>query len=194
MSSHKRWLAMWRDIGQAVFFHHVSGYNLVLEARKALSKRTKHAPGEGSDGWCTPAWLAELLGDFDWDPCTNDRSHIQARVLDYKDDDGLLLWKWVDMRDYSVFCNPPYSNVLHWAQRLVKHQGPWCALLKYDTTTAWWAELMKAKPTVAPFRKRIKFESGQGGDTTANFPSVLVYANGWEPSDALKEHLWVPTN
>ena len=184
---------MWRDIGQAVFFHHVSGYNLVLEARKALSKGTKHVPGEGSDGWCTPLWLAELLGEFDWDCCSNERSHIQADNYCDKFHNGLSEDKWrIFFHGGRIFCNPPYSNVLPWAQRLVKHQGPWCALLKYDTTTAWWAELMKAKPTVAPFRKRIKFESGQGGDTTANFPSVLVYANGWEPSNALKEHLWVP--
>ena len=146
----------------------------------------------GSDEWCTPKWLAGALGGyFDLDPCSNVRSHIRARqwcgsshsVADRRD--GLAF----DWSGCSVYCNPPYSNVMPWAQKLAAHDGPWCALLKLDPTTKWWAELMRANPTVAPFRKRIKFEGDKA--MTANFPSVLVFKRWW-PSDELQQHLWLP--
>jgi hypothetical protein len=90
----------------------------------------------------------------------------------------------------SVFVNGPYSNPLPWCKRLRDHDGPWCALWKLDPTTKWWAVLMEAMPTVAYFRKRLKFEGEQS--MTANFPSVLVYS-AWRPPAALVPHLWLPT-
>lgn len=183
------WLVMWRDIGQAVFFRHVNGYNLVKEARTALRAKTKHSPGEGTDGWCTPAWLTALLGPFDLDPCSNERSTVQALDALSKAQNGL---SYVWARSCSVFCNPPYSDVMPWAARLAKHEGPWCALVKHDESTEWWDVLLSSGAKVAPFRKRLKFSSGNDGDTTANFPSVLVYNNGWEPSVHLQPYLRMP--
>lgn len=186
-SLYKQWLAMWRDIGQAVFFHHVSGYNLVKEARVALRARTKHSPGEGTDGWCTPLWLTDLLGPFDLDPCSNERSTVRATTAFNKAADGLAqYWNFS-----SVFCNPPYSDVLPWACRLSDHHGPWCALVKHDESTEWWDVLTSTGAKAVPFRKRLKFSSGNDGDTTANFPSVLVY-KGWEPPVALQPYLRMP--
>lgn len=149
-------------------------------------------PAEGTDGWCTPAALAEALGAFDLDPCSNARSHIRAELrCSLSDPDPMfrdgLEFDWLSC---STFVNPPYSDVMPWARKLVAHNGPWCALLKLDPTTKWWAELMRAAPTVAPFRRRIKFESGSGKDMTANFPSVLVYS-AWRPPVALRSWLWL---
>ena len=154
----------------------------------------KLQPAEGTDSWVTPAAIAEALGVFDLDPCSNARSHIRAEVrcsLDEPDEmfrDGLA-FDWLSM---AVFCNPPYSDVMPWAVKLAAHDGPWCALLKLDPTTRWWAELMRATPTVAPFRRRLRFESGTGKDMTANFPSVLVFS-AWRPPVALRPMLWLPT-
>lgn len=144
------------------------------------------------DEWCTPKWLADLIGCFDLDPCSNASSHINALSscsLNHpaaKRHDGLAF----DWSRESVFCNPPYSNVAPWAARLAAHDAPWCALVKLDPTTKWWAALMSANPTVAPFRKRLKFEGPQS--MTANFPSALVYS-AWRPPAALVPHLWLPT-
>lgn len=143
-----------------------------------------------TDDWCTPEWLCELLGPWKLDPCSNSRSHIRAEYtcsLDHPNrtqQDGLQF----DWRDWSVFCNPPYSDVGPWVLKLATHDGPWCALLKLDPTTKWWVTLMSANPTFASFRKRLKF----GGDKamTANFPSVLVWKR-WAPSDELAQHLWL---
>jgi hypothetical protein len=149
---------------------------------------------QSSDSWCTPKWLCDLLGEFDLDPCSNERSHLQAFMRLTGDSgaqgdgmcnvDGLAIaWE-----TQSVYCNPPYSNVMPWAAKLAAHDGPWCALLKLDPTTKWWATLMSASPTFAPFRKRIKFEGDKA--MTANFPSVLVFKR-WYPSDELAKHLWL---
>lgn len=145
-------------------------------------------PAGGTDSWCTPKWLTDLLGAFDLDPCSNERSHVQSTFLmgPFVGTSGLVLhWK-----NYSVFCNPPYSKPLPWALKLRDHAGPWVALLKLDPTTRWWAALMEVGPTVAPFRRRITFEGEQR--MTANFPSVLVYS-AWRPSRELAKHLWLPT-
>ena len=142
-----------------------------------------------SDEWNTPEYLADLLGPFDMDPASSPTTHIQATRTCYPDhpynhwQNGLLV-AW----EGSVFCNPPYSNPLPWCERLRDHDGPWCALLKLDPSTRWWATLMQANPVVAPFKKRIRFEGA--GNYTANFPSVLVYS-GWRPSPELQQHLWM---
>ena len=162
----------------------------------AIAKPMTEGSAMSSDDWCTPKWLCELLGEFDLDPCGNERSRVHAtrdcgpwRAKSWPGGpanqiDGLTY----DWQDCSVFCNPPYSNVMPWAQKLAAHEGPWCALLKLDPSTKWWATLMSANPTFAPFKKRIKFEGEP--NMTANFPSVLVY-RAWEPSKALREHLWM---
>lgn len=143
-----------------------------------------------TDEWCTPKWLAEALGPFMTDPCSNASSHVQADYL-YSLDGGTLRSDGLATTwDGSVFCNPPYSNPLPWCLKLRDHAGPWCALLKLDPSTKWWAALMEASPTVAPFRKRIKFEGDKS--MTANFPSVLVYS-AWRPPIALRPHLWLPS-
>lgn len=148
-----------------------------------------------TDNWCTPKWLTELLGCFDLDPCSNKHSTVLAHDCCSLDDerethrDGLAF----DWSTRSVFVNPPYSNPLPWAQKLANHAGPWCALVKLDPSTRWWAALMEADPVVAPFRKRIRFEMpGDSRGMTANFPSVLVYS-AWKPSAELAAHLWLPT-
>lgn len=142
-----------------------------------------------SDEWCTPKWLCELLGTFDLDPASNTRSNVAAHRWCGPDHafgqmrDGLS-FDWSG----SVFVNPPFSNVMPWAQKLAAHDGPWCALIKLDPSTRWYAALMVPGVTVAPFKKRLKFEGDK--DMTANFPCALVY-RAWAPSRELAEHLWI---
>jgi hypothetical protein len=151
-----------------------------------------------TDEWCTPKFLAEALGPFDVDPCSNVNSHIRitdrgyAFRLDHPDPelrDGLAK-DWNDFGSYSFFVNFPYSKPLPWCEKLRDHRGPWCVLAKLDPTTKWWAALMEVTPTVAPFRKRLRFEGDKS--MTANFPSVLVYS-AWRPPAALVPHLWLPS-
>lgn len=158
-------------------------------------------PDEGSDSWCTPRDLAMELGHWDLDPCSNARSHVSSHVAfalshDTTDRPDLhpvffagdgIERPW----DGSVFVNPPYSNPLPWCVRLAAHGAPWAALLKLDTTTRWWSVLMHSGASWAPFRKRLKFESGKKA-LTANFASVLVWRD-WTPPRAVAARLWLPT-
>jgi len=143
-----------------------------------------------TDEWCTPKWLAEALGYFDMDVASNAQSHIVSGYTCSLDQSGTLGDGLIAEWRGSVFCNPPYSNPLPWALRLRDHNGPWCALVKLDPSTRWHAALMEADPTVAPFRKRLKFEGEKS--MTANFPSVLIYS-AWRPPAALRPHLWLPS-
>lgn len=140
-----------------------------------------------TDEWCTPKFLADAVGPVDLDVCGNAKSHIQSKKR-YGLDLGLdgLSLPWLGL----VWANFPYSAPLPWCLRLRDHDGPWVALAKLDPSTRWWAVLMEANPTVAPFRKRLKFEGAQ--TLTANFPSVLVFS-AWRPSTALVPHLWLST-
>lgn len=142
-----------------------------------------------SDSWCTPRDLARLLGHFSTDPCSNPRSRISAdqHYMLERGEDGLTR-RW----GYSVFVNGPYSDPMPWCRRLVKHDGPWCALWKLDPTTKWFATLAEGTgATWAAFRQRLKFERPDKPPITANFPSVLVYRD-WTPTPALAGLLWTP--
>lgn len=68
-------------------------------------------------------------------------------------EDGLsVLWGGL------VFCNPPYSAPLAWCARLAGYDLPWVALVKLDTSTAWWRVLLSAGADWAPLRSRLRFE------------------------------------
>jgi hypothetical protein len=141
-----------------------------------------------TDAQCTPRDLALDLGPFDLDPCANPRSHVRAltQYMLERGEDGLSL-PW---RDVSVFCNGPYSNPLPWCERLRAHEGPWCSLWKCDTTTRWFAELMAAGASWAPFRNRLRYER-PGNCGSADFTSILVWKD-WRPSEAVQARLWMP--
>jgi hypothetical protein len=143
-----------------------------------------------SDSWCTARELANLLGHFSTDPCSNPRSWIDADahyMLEMGVDGLLRAW------GYSAFVNGPYSDPLPWCLRLAKHDGPWCSLWKLDPTTRWFSTLIESRATWAAFRKRLKFERPDKKPITANFPSVLVYRD-WTPCAELSALLWTPNN
>lgn len=139
-----------------------------------------------SDRWVTPGWLTALLGRFDLDPASNPRSTVQARrsyQLERGEDGLTLPWRG------SVYLNPPYSAPLPWCERLVRHDGPWCALLKLDPSTRWWATLMTDGVRWSALRRRVKFSLPDRRDATPPFCSALVYRD-WSPSEELSAHLW----
>lgn len=160
-----------------------------IQVGSSVNDAAEVKPDPISDSWCTNAELCRQLGEFDLDPCSNGRSHVRAAIRYSLDNgnDGLK-----DPWQGSVYCNGPYSNPLPWCNRLADYQGSWCALWKLDPTTKWWSELMGCGASFAPFRKRVKFERPDKPPLTANFPSVLVWHNGWSPGPELAAQLWMP--
>lgn len=148
------------------------------------------------DTWCTPLWLAEAIGEWDIDPCSNDRSHIKAReTFDLeKGINGLERAKQIG-KLIRLFINPPYSDVMPWIQAY-KHTR-FCFLLKFDPSTKWFAALMERTELVLfPRGTRIQFEAPAGvppEKALANqFPHALFYARGDDATDAIKSLCFSP--
>jgi hypothetical protein len=131
------------------------------------------------DGWCTPQWLAQLIGPVDLDPCSNDRGHVQARVK-YT---GAPFCGLENARHWSrtarVFVNPPYSRgqVVKWVRAYV--HTDFIFLLRWDPSTVWFADLMAATeyvwfPLPCPGSRRLEFEPPPGVDKSSNpYPHAL---------------------
>lgn len=156
------------------------------------AKRVNPAGGsgdaDGRDGYCTPKWLADLIGPVDLDPCSNERSHIQARDNLYGsggeggEDDGLAYGPQVSPNT-STFINPPYgksagsSSVKKWIAAY-KHTR-FIFLLRFDPSTAWFDELIQVTnylwfPSKSSPESRISFEPPPGVKTSSNpFPHAL---------------------
>lgn len=128
--------------------------------------------------WCTPKWLADLIGDVEFDPCSNERSHIRAwrRCIWELGQDGLGadVPSW-----YRVFVNPPYGpgEVLKWVQRY-RHTN-FIFLLRWDPSTEWFDELIDHCTHVwFPTGRRVNFEPPPHIESSsAAFPHALFLRN-----------------
>lgn len=145
------------------------------------------------DTWCTPKWITEAIGSFDLDPCSNERSHVRARMaLDLdRGQDGLVGADVVDVGQ-RAFINPPYSDVPPWVAAY-KHTR-FCFLLKLDTSTRWFAELYAATALILIPRRRVNFEPPPGVPpdkaVAQQFPHALFYAHAEDATDAIRELCW----
>lgn len=164
---------------------------------------------EGRDSWCTPKWLADLLSTFDLDPCSNPRSHIRAsrRLMLEEESDGLYphlgpggyalgngcyvtgrktTRQYVDIVKPAcrTFINPPYAHgeVIKWVRHW-RHTR-FCFLLRWDPSTAWFAELIPHCTHVWFPPRRINFEPPPGVKSSSNpFPHALYLRD--PPQDLL---------
>ncbi len=143
------------------------------------------------DTWCTPKWLADALGHWEIDPCSNSRSHVQAdeRFDLSRGQDGLnALVAGV----YRVFINPPYSRgqVIRWVNAY-KHTR-FCFLLRFDPSTEWFDELMRHTAVVAVPNRRVNFEPPPGVESSSNpFPHGLFYADEDDATDEIRRLCFV---
>lgn len=149
------------------------------------------------DTWCTPRWLTEVIGHFDLDPCSNERSTVRAEHTCQPDrpdcfgPDGLSSALAV-APSWRVFVNPPYSDVPPWIAAY-KHTR-FCFLLKLDTSTRWFAELFAATQLILIPRKRVSFEPPPGVPPehakAQQFPHALFYAHAEDATDAIRALCW----
>lgn len=150
------------------------------------------------DTWCTPKWLARAVGEWDVDACTNDRSHIVARILcDLHGNparDGLKFSRFVG-RDARVWCNPPYSR-----GQVIKFVNAYrhtrfCFLVRFDPSTTWFEYLWRSSALVCIPHERINFEAPPGvelqHETSNPFPHGLFYANADDVTDAVRKLCYV---
>ena len=126
------------------------------------------------DGACTPKWLADALGLFTYDPCSNVRSHINAVVrFDGSPGKDGLARRVYDDKD-TFFVNPPYSRgqVAKWVEAFKRRNTVF--LLRWDPSTAWWRDLITWCDLVWFASKRIEFEPPPGVTFSSNpYPHAL---------------------
>lgn len=141
------------------------------------------------DTWCTPKWLADAVGEFDLDACSNERSHIRSRAV-YRladGDDGLRDAASVPP-SWRVWINPPYSagQVIRWV-RAYRHTR-FVFLVRLDPSTEWFGEMYAASEALmVPRGKRIDFEPPPGVKASSNpFPHVLAYADRRDVTPAIE--------
>lgn len=139
--------------------------------------------------WCTPKWLCDLMGAFDLDPCSNERSHVQAQVKVSLPDDGLTFGDRVALTPLRVFINPDYSNgsVIRWVNAY--KCTDFTFLLRYDPSTAWFRALLPHTNYLwFPLGRRINFEPPPGVKASSStmphalflrrFPNAALQAAG----------------
>lgn len=125
--------------------------------------------------WTTPAGILEVvvrvLGEIDLDPCADAGHNVPALRHFTQEDDGLgRYWRG------RVFMNPPYGGVIgEWVQHLCYEYREGrtteaIALVPARTDTRWFGLLADFPKCFV--RGRLKFG---GGETSAPFPSVVVY-------------------
>lgn len=137
---------------------------MVAVGATATIRRRSVSEAEFTNGSCTPKWLADMLPEVDFDPCTNSRSHIRARHTFALEagTDGLVA-AWIG----RGFINWPFSSPMPWVRKLRQEiECGNCAdlivLCKHDASTQWWRELVKpGLPTTIDrwdFHARIQYD------------------------------------
>lgn len=158
---------------------------------------------DGRGSWCTPRWLADLIGRKRLDPCGNPRSHVEADHIVSLEMGGNGLYGegrlnygpgWYLHENHvlhadeftETFINPPYGRgeVSRWV-RHYRHTD-FTYLLRFDPSTEWFGELIPFCNFVwFPIGRRIEFEPPPGVKASKNpFPHALYLRE--EPNEALK--------
>ena len=116
-----------------------------------------------SDGWYTPTWMVDaarlVLGKIDTDPATCAAAQAIVRAATwYTATENGLVQPWHG----AVWCNPPYSDPLPWAERLARlyQAGEIDAgmmLVNCSCSPKWAQHLWKHADAVCLLSKRINF-------------------------------------
>ena len=125
-----------------------------------------------SDEWETPHCLFDELDkefEFDIDVCaTADNRKCPEFYTEWHN--GLIMpWR----SGWTVWCNPPYSNIAPWCKRCSEHEGTAVMLVPARTDTRWFHDYCYKKPNVEIrfIKGRLKFSNSKN---SAPFPSMIV--------------------
>jgi hypothetical protein len=130
-----------------------------------------------SDNYETDEWIAALFPFSDevntgWVSCAEwyDPCPLGGPLGDDPRDSGLHGdHMWGD----RAFVNPPYSNPRPWVQRAIKEAKGGTTvvmLLKHDSSTKWYQDLVEAGARFLMIGGRLNYRTGK----SAPFPSVLA--------------------
>ena len=139
--------------------------------------KTETLFSRNSDEWETPQDLFDELDKefhFNLDPCATDANH-KCPVYITKETDGLS----VEWGGYSVWCNPPYSEIGKWVRKCYyeghKPNTTVVMLIPSRTDTKYFQNYVLHRSELRFINGRLKFE---GADNNAPFPSAIVIYRG----------------
>jgi phage N-6-adenine-methyltransferase len=140
------------------------------------------------DAWSTPAWVLdgarEIMGSIDTDPATNPfaMTRVGAEHSFTIEDDGLAQ-HWHG----NVWLNPPYSNVMPWAEKLgvefFDGRATQAMVLTNTVSSSdWYHELLAMADSISWPRGRIEFDhaTGHKGSSNANAQTLFYMGDNWE--------------
>lgn len=171
-------------------------------ARTNVNKRRTNVHGGSGEPergtWCTPKWIAAIVGRFDLDPFSNPRSHIDAdhSCQLERGDDGFGDGTTGSYRMGGTLCRhatehtrvwfqPPYSIVLD-AFAHYEHTR-FCALLRFDPSTEWFQRIYRRSALICvPRLRRVNFEPPPGvRSSSSTVPHALYYARVGDATPAV---------
>lgn len=125
---------------------------------------------KGTDTWLTPLNLIkDIGGEFYLDPCAFP-NHRTATHLISLPDDGLAT-QWFG----RVWCNPPYSDVEPWLEKMLEH-GNGVALVFARMGTKWAQRQIPKCYAVQFLKRRVKFLKADGSEgNQPSCDSMLLY-------------------
>jgi hypothetical protein len=125
-------------------------------------------PATTTDDHYTPEWVMKFFDGW-FDPCPPGGVNDPEVFDDLKG-----TWS-----QEKVFVNPPYSNVLPWAQKAIrsheKHRNLIVLLLNHDSSTKWYRVLIESGARILMFAERLDFSGPNKIKNGTNpRPSILV--------------------
>lgn len=130
-----------------------------------------------SDEWETPKSIYDELDaefHFTLDPCATVENH-KCETFFTAEQDGLLQ----DWGGYTVFCNPPYSEIGTWVEKAFresrKDKTTVVLLIPSRTDTKYFHNFIYHRSEIRFVQGRIKFGDSKN---SAQFPSMVVIFRG----------------
>jgi hypothetical protein len=152
----------------------------IVRFGKKVSQYIKHA--HTTNDWLTPPELIKVLGPFDLDPCCPPKMPWKtAKKMIHWPKDGLKE-KWHG----RVWCNPPYSDVFPWAEKMSKY-GNGLLLTPGKSTDTRWGQICLHGNAVLFFKGRLLFHYLDGRKSYGKWMSNMLTAFGKDNVQSLRE-------
>lgn len=141
-----------------------------------------HIRTRGTDTWLTPPELIHVLVPFDMDVCCPPVMpwRTATRMIHFPEENGLEI-PW----EGRVWCNPPYSKVDPWADRMVAHRNGLVLVGGKSIDAQWCQKMLRTCDGAFLFEGRLLFHFEDGKKSNGKWMPNLLFAFGEENYDAL---------
>lgn len=109
------------------------------------------------DNWETPWDTVDILNKefpLGLDVCTDGKN---AKCDMYLTDSLIVPWSVYLETGKYVWCNPPYSDVQPWADKIIAENLPTLLLVNASTSSKWFHDILKISSEIWVFKGRIAF-------------------------------------